>query len=140
MRMSNLRTHGRAAFAVLAVVVALVAYSNIPVNAEDKAKSTHYARVRSDGVLVDGTAISASRFATGTYLVKFQPGIGACAATANSSSFLGFDLSVFRVSAQISVGFGDGGAFDDETVHVNFFSTTDGSNTDTSFSVILACP
>ena len=105
-----------------------------------KKPSLHYARVRSDGVLVDGTAVSATRLGEGSYRVTFPPGIGACAATANSSSFQGFDLSTFRTMIQIGIGSGPGGVFDDESVTVNVFEPSNGAAEDTSFSLVLVCP
>jgi hypothetical protein len=100
----------------------------------------HVARVRGDGTLVDGTAISAERTSEGAYLIKFPPGIGRCAAAANSAAFQGFDGSVLRIVAQISIGFGSGGAFDDETVGVSLFNSTDGTSEDSSFSLLVVCP
>jgi hypothetical protein len=100
----------------------------------------HMARVRGDGTLVDGTAISAQRINPGSYRITFPPPIGHCAAAANSAAFQGFDGSVFRIVAQISIGVGQGGAFDDQSVGVNLFSSTDGSSEDSSFSVVLVCP
>jgi hypothetical protein len=102
--------------------------------------SLHFARVKSDGTLVDGTAVSSSRFNTGVYILTFPPPIDKCAASAASASFQGFDASVFRVSPQIGIGVGSGGAFNDSNVIVSFFSTSDGSNEDTSFTVTLVCP
>jgi hypothetical protein len=100
----------------------------------------HIARVKSDGTLVDGTAVSSSRFSAGVYLLSFPPPIDKCAASANSASFQGFDASVFRVTAQISIGFGAGGSVSDTGVIVSFFSTSDGSSQDTSFTITLVCP
>jgi hypothetical protein len=105
-----------------------------------KQPKLHYARVRSDGTLVDGTALSAERFSEGIYRVVFPPPIGACAAAANSASFQGFDGSVFRIVAQIGIGVGEGGAFDDTTARVSLFSSTDGASEDSSFTLTLVCP
>lgn len=105
-----------------------------------KARQQHFVRVRSDGTLVDGTAISASRFSTGNYFVKFPPPIGTCAAAASSAAFQGFDAAVFRAVSQVSIGFGSGGVFDDETVVVRFFRPDDGADLDTSFSLVMLCP
>jgi hypothetical protein len=108
---------------------------------DKKLKPTfHFARVKSDGTLVDGTAVSSSRFSTGVYVLSFPPPIDKCAASAVSASFQGFDTSVFRVSAQIAIGAGSGGAFDDTGVIVSLFDTSDGSGEDTSFTVTLVCP
>jgi hypothetical protein len=121
-----------------------VAHAQVDANVEKdkgaKKAILHAARVRGDGTLVDGTAISSQRFSEGVYLIKFPPGIGGCAATASSSSFVGFDNSVFRIVAQISIGFGSGGVFDDETVGVSLFSSLDGSSEDSSFSLVMVCP
>lgn len=116
------------------------ASAHLDVDKGAKKAVLHVARVRGDGTLVDGTAISAERFSEGTYRIKFPPGIGRCAAAANSAAFQGFDNSVFRIVAQISIGFGSGGLFDDETVTVSLFDATDGSNEDSSFSLVLVCP
>ena len=108
---------------------------------DKKIKPTlHFARVRSDGTLVDGTAVSSSRFNTGVYVLSFPPPIDKCAASATSASFQGFDSSVFRVSAQIGIGVGSGGVFNDSGVIVSLFNTSDGSGEDTSFTVTLVCP
>ena len=118
--------------------------ANVPAfsqTTDKKLKPTlHYARVKSDGTLVDGTAESSSRFSAGVYVLAFPPPIDKCAASAASASFQGFDTSVFRVSAQISIGSGAGGVFNDTGVRVSFFDTTDGSGEDTSFTVTLVCP
>lgn len=108
---------------------------------DKKLKPTfHFARVKSDGTLVDGTAVSSSRFNAGVYILSFPPPIDKCAASAVSASFQGFDTSVFRVSAQIAIGVGGGGAFSDTGVIVSLFNTLDGSGEDTSFTVTLICP
>jgi hypothetical protein len=100
----------------------------------------HTARVRGDGTLVDGTALSAVRLSEGFYRLTFPPPIGHCAAAANSAAFQGFDGSVFRIVAQIGIGVGQGGVFDDVSVTVNLFTSTDGSSEDSSFSLVLVCP
>ncbi len=106
---------------------------------KDKAKTLHFARVRSDGVLVDGTATSATRFAAGVYLVTFEPPIGGCAGAANSADFPGYDTSILRISTQISIGSGLGG-FDNQTVQVRLFRPSDGASEDSSFTLQLVCP
>jgi hypothetical protein len=100
---------------------------------------TQFARVKSTGQLVSGTATSASRFGTGVYFVRFPTAIDRCAAAANSASFVGADLSVYRVWAQVAVGYGNGGAPDPLSVIVSLFQSN-GSNVDTSFTLVLACP
>jgi hypothetical protein len=100
---------------------------------------TQFARVKSTGQLVSGTATSASRFGTGVYFVRFPTAIDRCAAAANSASFVGADLSVYRVWAQLAVGYGNGGAPDPLSVIVSLFQSN-GSNVDTSFTLVLACP
>ena len=100
---------------------------------------TQFARVKSTGQLVSGTATSASRFGTGVYFVRFPTAIDRCGAAANSASFVGADLSVYRVWAQVAIGYGDGGAPDPLSVVVNLFQSN-GSNVDTSFTLVLACP
>lgn len=107
---------------------------------QDKAPTVHSATVRSDGMLVGGTAISAERFNTGTYFVRFPTSIQGCGGAANSASFAGFDISVFRISAQLGIGVGEGGGPDEENIIVSLFSTSDGSSEDTSFSLVLVCP
>lgn len=105
-----------------------------------KKGDVQFVRVKSDGTLVGGTALSAAKLATGAYAITFEPPIGDCAATANTASFLGFDSSVFRIVAHLSIGFDANGQFDDETVVVNTFRPSDGTNADTSFALILVCP
>ena len=100
---------------------------------------TQFARVKSTGQLVSGTAVSAFRFNTGTYFVVFPTAIDRCAGAANSASFAGFDTSAYRVWAQVSIGFGQGGAVDPVTVGVNLFQTN-GASVDSSFTLVLACP
>jgi hypothetical protein len=100
---------------------------------------TQFARVKSTGQLVSGTATSASRFGTGVYFVRFPTAIDRCAAAANSASFVGADLSIYRVWAQLAIGYGNGGAPDPLSVIVSLFQSN-GSNVDTSFTLVLACP
>jgi len=100
---------------------------------------TQFARVKSTGQLVSGTATSASRFGTGIYFVRFPTAIDRCAAAVNSASFAGFDLSVYRVWAQVAIGYGNGGAVDPLSVIVSLFQNN-GSSVDTSFTLVLACP
>jgi hypothetical protein len=100
---------------------------------------THFARVKATGELVSGTATSASRFGTGIYFVRFPSAIDRCGGAANSASFAGFDNSVFRVWAQLSIGYGNGGAVDPLTVTVSLFQSN-GSGVDSSFTLVLACP
>jgi hypothetical protein len=106
---------------------------------DKKSRVQHFARVKSDGTLVNGTAISAERFGEGFYFVRFADRIGECGAAANSASFPGFDLSVFRIMAQLSIGVGPGGAPDDFSVGVSLFAS-DGTNRDSAFSLLLSCP
>jgi Collagen triple helix repeat (20 copies) len=100
---------------------------------------TQFARVKSTGQLISGTAISAYRANTGTYYVIFPTAIAGCGAAVTSASFAGFDSSVFRVWTQASVGFQQGGGAHPNTVGVQTFDTG-GSNVDTSFTLVLACP
>ena len=100
---------------------------------------TQFARVKSTGQLVSGTATSASRFGTGIYFVHFPTAIDRCGAAVNSASFVGADLSVYRVWGQVAIGYGNGGAPDPLSVIVNLFQNN-GSNVDTSFTLVLACP
>jgi hypothetical protein len=97
---------------------------------------TQFARVKSTGQLVSGTATSASRFGTGVYFRRFPTAIDRCGAAANSASFVG---SVYRVWAQVSIGFGQGGAVDPLSVAVSLFQKN-GSSVDTSSTLVLACP
>lgn len=106
----------------------------------EKGKGLQFARVTSDGTLVDGTALSAEWLGTGSYRVRFDPPIDGCAGVAGSAAFAGFDHSAFRVIFQVSVGFGDGGAPDDGAVTLRSTSTLDGSDENTSFNLILVCP
>jgi hypothetical protein len=108
-------------------------------DADDKrVKVQHYGRVRADGTLAGGTALTATRLSEGAYALTFPAPISGCGATASSTSFPGFDFSVFRVWAQISIGFGAGGGADDGTVQVALFGS-DGLPEDSSFSVLLMC-
>lgn len=100
---------------------------------------TQFARVKSTGQLVSGTAVSAFRFNTGSYFIVFPTAIDRCAGAANSASFPGFDSSVLRVMAQLSVGFGQGGGADPNTAHVNLFDDA-GAALNSSFTLVLACP
>jgi hypothetical protein len=95
--------------------------------------------VKSTGELASGTATSATRFGTGSYFVRFPTAIDSCGAAANSAAFAGFDTSVFRVWAQLSIGFGQGGGADPLSVGVNLFQSN-GSAVDSSFTLVLACP
>jgi hypothetical protein len=98
---------------------------------------TQFARVKSTGQLVSGTATSASRFGTGVYFVRFPTAIDRCGGAANSASFVGFDTSVFRVWAQLSIGFTN--VVDPQSVTVSLFQNN-GSAVDSSFTLVLACP
>ena len=100
---------------------------------------TQFARVKSTGLLVSGTAISASGSSTGVYVVRFPTAINLCAAAVNSAAFVGFDASVYRVWAQVAIGYGQGGAVDPLSVVVSLFGSNL-SSVDTSFSLVLACP
>lgn len=100
---------------------------------------SQYARVKSNGTLIDGTAVAATRLQTGAYLLTFPTQIAKCAATANSTSFAGFDQSINRVWAQIGIGFGNGGGVSPNSLVVNLYDSG-GPNVDSSFSVILVCP
>lgn len=100
---------------------------------------TKFARVKSTGQLVSGTATSAFRLGTGVYYVGFPTAIDRCGAAASSASFAGFDSSVYRVWAQISIGYGNGGVVDPLGVVVSLFQNN-GSSVDSSFTLVLACP
>lgn len=95
---------------------------------------TQFARVTAAGVLINGTAVSASRSGTGNYSVTFPSAVDRCAGAANSASFPGFDSSVFRIWAQLSMGFGD-----PKVVSVRLFDSSSASS-DSSFGLVLACP
>jgi hypothetical protein len=134
----------------LASVSILVAYTSVltqaagsaPTSAtadDDKVKVLHYARVKSDGTLISGTALSSTQVSNGRYALTFPAPIDGCAAAANSASFAGFDVSAFRIWAQISIGSTSGGAFDDGSVIVSLFGS-DGSSADSSFTLLLMCP
>ena len=100
---------------------------------------TQFARVKSTGQLVSGTATSASKVSTGVYVVRFPTAIDRCGAAANSASFAGFDSSTYKVWAQMAIGYGQGGAVDPLSVTVNLFGQS-GFAIDTSFTLVLACP
>jgi hypothetical protein len=106
---------------------------------QGKSKVQHFARVKADGTLVNGTAVSAERSSEGRYLVQFAEPISECAAAVNSAAFPGFDSSVFRIMAQISIGFSPVGSPDELSVVVSLFEI-DASSTDSSFSLLLTCP
>jgi hypothetical protein len=95
---------------------------------------TQFARVKSTGELVSGTATSASRFNEGSYRVRFSTAIDRCGASANSAFFAGADLSVFRVTAQIGIG-----TPDPVEVQVLLFESS-GASVDSAFTLVLACP
>jgi hypothetical protein len=151
MRIFRFNTAGRAVcVVVLAGVAVLVAYTGVLAHAggserssaaaadDKKVKVQHYGRVKADGTLAGGTALTATRLSEGMYELTFPAPISGCGATASSTSFPGFDFSVFRVWAQISIGFGAGGAAHDDTVQVALFGS-DGLPEDSSFSVLLMC-
>jgi hypothetical protein len=100
---------------------------------------TQFARVKSTGQLISGTATSASRLGTGIYFVRFPTAIDSCGAAVNSASFAGFDTSVYRVWGQVAIGYGNGGGADPLSVIVSLFQSN-GSGVDTSFTLVLACP
>lgn len=111
------------------------------VSAEKTKKLTgHFARVKSDGTLVDGTAESASRPSNGFFAVRFLEPIDGCAASATSTAFPGWDIALFRVSPQISVGFGETGVADPLSVTIRFSDPSTGTPSNTAFSLILVCP
>jgi hypothetical protein len=102
-------------------------------------RRTEYARVRSDGTLVGGTATSATRLNEGRYQLRFAKSIRKCAAAANSASFSGYDLSVYRIWARPAIGSNGAGQPDPRAVVVDLFGSS-GPNEDSSFTLVLACP
>jgi hypothetical protein len=118
-----------------------VAFTQVDKPKKDEGPTVHFARVKGgDGTLVGGTALSSARLGVGAYRITFEPPIGGCAATASSASFQGFDGSVFRITTQVSIGFGAGGAFDDASVTVRTFDAIDGASEDTSIALVMVCP
>jgi hypothetical protein len=102
-------------------------------------RRTEFARVKSNGTLVDGTATSATRLSEGSYLLQFSRSIRRCGGAANSASFPGFDLSVFRIWAQLSIGSDENGGANPRKARVNLFRS-DGLRDDSSFTLVLVCP
>ena len=99
---------------------------------------TQFARVKSTGQLVSGTATSASRSSTGVYVVHFPTAVSACGGAANAASFPGYDVHGFRTWVGLSIGY-DLGTSDPQAVTVRLW----GENSlekDSSFSLVLACP
>lgn len=88
---------------------------------------------------MDGDAISASRFNTGTYFVTFPPPIDKCAASVVSATFAESGFSSYRVWAQVGIASALGGGFDASQVLVNTFGSDTG-NVDTAFTLTLVCP
>ena len=101
--------------------------------------TTHFARVKSDGTLIDGTATDASRVNDGSYFVEFPASIRNCAGAASSAFVPGSDSSVLRMTTQLSIGVGEGGAPDNDNVRVRLYTNT-GTNEDSSFTLVLVCP
>jgi hypothetical protein len=102
--------------------------------------TTRFARVKSDGTLVDGTAVDAIKTGTGSYRLQFPRPVDKCAGAVSSASFAGFDSSVFRITGQLSIGFGEGGAADPDKVGVRLFRPSDGASDDSAFTLVLVCP
>ena len=101
-----------------------------------------FARVQGDGDLVDGTAVNAYRFGqpgSGTYFVKFKRPIHKCAGTVTAGSFPDYNGSIYRISTHIGIANQEGGGFNDRWVSVQLWDNA-GSDTDSSFLVVLACP
>ncbi len=105
-----------------------------------RVKTLHYARVRADGTLVDGTALAATRYATGSYLLTFPAGIGGCAAAVNHAAFPGSDFSVPMGVATVRIGQSLDPGFDDESVRVSFRRSFDAELTNTAFTLVMLCP
>jgi hypothetical protein len=99
---------------------------------------THFARVKSTGQLVSGTATSASRSSLGVYVVHFPAAISACGGAANAASFPGYDAHAFRIWVGLSIGY-DLGTVDPQAVTVRLWNA-DSLSADSSFSLVLACP
>lgn len=102
--------------------------------------SLHFARVQSNGTLVDGTATGASSTFAGVYLVRFTPSISGCAGTASSAVFPGSSLSSFQVIGFLDIGFDANGNPDDGAVLVQLFRRSDGTRVASSFTLVLVCP
>lgn len=101
--------------------------------------TTHFARVRSDGALAGGTAVSSLRLQTGAYQLVFPESIEECAGVATTSSFPGFDLAVNRIWANVAIAVTNGGGRDPNSVIVDTYGSN-GLGDDTAFSLLLACP
>jgi hypothetical protein len=98
--------------------------------------SLDYARVKSDGTLVDGTALSAVRIGPGQYEVTFARPTAGCAGVAGSSGFPGADAVGSTITAHVFV---PGSQSSDATVFVGMATPSVGEE-DTAFSLILICP
>jgi hypothetical protein len=95
----------------------------------------YFANVQSGGALVEGSALSAQRVSEGFYHVTFAQSVVGCGSVANSTAFDRFDASIFRVVAHVQIG-----APGTDMVRVRLFNVLDGTEEDSSFSVVLVCP
>jgi hypothetical protein len=100
---------------------------------------TQFARVKSTGELVSGTATTASRVATGIYFVRFPTPVDQCGAAASSAAFPGFDSSTLRTLTHVAIGYGQAGGADPTSVSVDLF-LSNGTSVDSAFTLVLACP
>jgi hypothetical protein len=105
-----------------------------------RVKTLHFAQVKADGTLMNGTALSATWTHTGNYLLTFPAGIGGCAAAVNHAVFPGWDATMLRGDALLRIGFDENGAFDDQTVRVIFWRTPTGDLANTAFTLVMLCP
>ena len=105
-----------------------------------RVKTLHFAQVKADGTLMNGTALSATWMHTGNYLLTFPAGIGGCAAAVNHAVFPGWDATMLRGDALLRIGFDENGVFDDETVRVIFWRTPTGDLANTAFTLVMLCP
>jgi hypothetical protein len=103
--------------------------------AKGKGPTLHFARVSSDGGLVDGTAVSSVQSATGVYMVSFPTAVTGCAGSANAASFPGSGVLAAAMVTDLAIGVSG-----DAAVVVRTFFAPAASAFDTSFTLLLACP
>jgi len=97
----------------------------------------HLARVKADGTLVDGTALSSSRVSHGSYVVSFPPPIDKCAASVTGAAFAGYDSTV-SVIPLVLIGLSVSGANNTDVI-VQLLNQSGEAPADASFTLTLVC-